>query len=204
MAIFRPQGSSSTGNSFYGICEIAILGVEDKSSNFEWADIYLDIEVKQKGSDYTKQLRIAGELEKDTNGKISGGSVLKRMYNFFDIIGEKAGLTVDNKWEDEDGNAIDNIASYLNQSHVGAVMPDTEPDFNYLAYVYKDKPKEKGGKVYTRVFHRIQNNDEKGRQSLASEVKWFKDKGFIKEATESDISAPKQNVEMSSEGIGNL
>ena len=204
MAIFRPQGSSSAGNSFYGICEIAILGVEDKSSNFEWADIYLDIEVKQKGSDYTKQLRIAGELEKDTNGKISGGSVLKRMYNFFDIIGEKAGLTVDNKWEDEDGNAIDNIASYLNQRHVASVMPDTEPDFNYLAYVYKDKPKEKGGKVYTRVFHRIQNNDEKGRQSLASEVKWFKDKGFIKEATEADISTPKQNVEMSSEGIGNL
>ena len=204
MAIFRPQGSSSTGNSFYGICEIAILGVEDKSSNFEWADIYLDVEVKQKGSDYTKQLRIAGELEKDTNGKISGGSVLKRMYNFFDIIGEKAGLTVDGNWEDEDGNAIDNIASYLNQRHVASVMPDTEPDFNYLAYVYKDKPKEKGGKVYTRVFHRIQNNDEKGRQSLASEVKWFKDKGFIKEATEDDISTPKQNVEMSSEGIGNL
>ena len=204
MAIFRPQGSSSSGSNFYGMCNIAILNFEEKSSEYKWADIYLDIEIKQEGSDYTKQLRIAGDLERDTNGKISGGSVLKRMYNFFDIIGEKAGLTVDGNWEDEDGNAIDNIASYLNQRHVASVMPDTEPDFNYLAYVYKDKPKEKGGKVYTRVFHRIQNNDEKGRQSLASEVKWFKDKGFIKEATEDDISTPKQNVEMSSEGIGNL
>ena len=63
MAIFRPQGSSSAVNNFYGVCEIAILGVEEKSAAFKWADIYLDIEIKQKGSDYTKQLRIAGDIE---------------------------------------------------------------------------------------------------------------------------------------------
>ena len=127
MAIFRPEGSSSSNNNFYGVCEIAILGFEDKSSDFEWADIYLDVEVKQRGSDYTKQLRIVGDLEKDTNGKISGGSVLKRMYNFFDIIGEKAGLTVDGKWEDESGDSISNIAAYLNQKHVAPVLPGSPP-----------------------------------------------------------------------------
>tara|TARA_R110002110_G_scaffold256996_3_gene472942 strand:- start:21153 stop:21767 length:615 start_codon:yes stop_codon:yes gene_type:complete len=204
MAIFRPQGSSSTGNNFYGICEIAVLGIEDKSSNYEWADIYLDIEIKQKGSDYTKKLRIAGDLEKDHNGNISGGSVLKRMYNFFDIIGEKAGLTIEGKWEDETGAPIGNIATYLNQRHVAPVMPDSDPNFDYLAYVYKEKPKEKGGKVYSRVFHRVQRNDDTGRKKLESDVQWFKNKGFIKEATEEDTSTPKQNVEMSSEGIGNL
>ena len=52
MAIFRPTGGESSGNNFYGVCEIAILNFEEKSSQFEWADIYLDIEVKQKGSDY--------------------------------------------------------------------------------------------------------------------------------------------------------
>ena len=83
-------------------------------------------------------------------------------------------------------------------------MPGTDPDFNFIAYVYKEKPKEKGGKVYTRVFHRIQNNDDKGRLQLESDVKWFKNKGFLKEATEEETSTPKQNVEMSSEGIGNL
>ena len=204
MAIFRPQGGSSSVNNFYGICEIAVLNIEEKSSKYEWADIYLDIEIKQKGSDYTKQLRIAGDLEKDTNGKISGGSVLKRMYNFFDIVGEKAGLTVDGTWEDENGKAIDNIASYLNQRHIAPVMPDTDPDFDYLAYIYKEKPKEKGGKVYSRVFHRIQRNDDLGRKTLESDVKWFKDKGFLKEATQADTSTPQQNVEMSQEGIGNL
>ena len=203
MAIFRPEGSSSSGSNFYGICEIAILGFVDKSSEFKWADIYIEIEVKQKGSDYSKNIRIAGDLEK-SDGKITGGSVLKRMYNFFDIIGEKAGLTVEGMWEDEDGNDIKDIAAYLNQRHVGAVMPDTDPDFNYLAYVYKEKPKEKGGKVYSRVFHRVQENGDIGRKKLESDVKWFKDKGFLKEATEADVSTPKQNVEMSSEGIGNL
>ena len=203
MAIFRPEGGSSSGSNFYGVCEIAILGFTDKSSEFKWADVYIDVEIKQKGSDYTKNIRIAGDLEK-SDGKITGGSVLKRMYNFFDIIGEKIGLTVEGMWEDEDGNDIKDIAAHLNQRHVASIMPDTDPDFNYLAYVYKEKPKEKGGKVYSRVFHRIQQNNDKGRQVLESEVKWFKDKGFIKEATEDDISTPKQNVEMSQEGIGNL
>ena len=202
MAIFRPESGSSSSNSFYGICEVAIIGFEDRSSEFKWADIYLDIEVKQKGSDYTKQLRIVGDLEK-TNGKISGGSVLKRLYNFFDIIGEKAGLTVDGKWETEDGEEIHDIARYLNQKHASEVMPDTDPDFNYVAYVYKEKPKQKGGKVYTRVFHRIQTNDDNGKKQLDSDVKWFKDKSFLKEASEEDVT-PTQNVEMSSEGIGNL
>ena len=202
MAIFRPESGSSSNNSFYGICEVAIIGFEDRSSEFKWADIYLDIEVKQKGSDYTKQLRIVGDLEK-ANGKISGGSVLKRLYNFFDIIGEKAGLTVDGKWETEDGEEIHDIARYLNQKHASEVMPDTDPDFNYVAYVYKEKPKQKGGKVYTRVFHRIQTNDDNGKKQLDSDVKWFKDKSFLKEASDEDVT-PTQNVEMSSEGIGNL
>ena len=203
MAIFRPEGGSSSGSNFYGVCEIAILGFTDKSSEFKWADVYIDVEIKQKGSDNTKNIRIAGDLEK-SDGKITGGSVLKRMYNFFDIIGEKAGLTVEGMWEDEDGNDIKDIAAHLNQRHVASIMPDTDPDFNYLAYVYKEKPKEKGGKVYSRVFHRIQQNNDKGRQVLESDVKWFKDKGFLKEATEDDISTPQKNVEMSQEGIGNL
>ena len=202
MAIFRPESGSSSNNSFYGICEVAIIGFEDRSSEFKWADIYLDIEVKQKGSDYTKQLRIVGDLEK-SDGKITGGSVLKRLYNLFDIIGEKAGLTVDGKWETEDGEEIHDIARYLNQKHASEVIPDTDPDFNYVAYVYKEKPKQKGGKVYTRVFHRIQTNDDNGKKQLDSDVKWFKDKSFLKEASDEDVT-PTQNVEMSSEGIGNL
>ena len=90
MAIFRPETKSSGGSNFYGITPIAILGFEDKSNEFDWADLFIDVEVKQQGSDYTKSLRIAGNIEKDANGKITGGTALKRVYGFFDVIGEKS------------------------------------------------------------------------------------------------------------------
>lgn len=204
MAIFRPEGTTSSGNSFYGNCEIALINFEDKSSEFEWADIYIDVEIKQKGSDYSKQLRITGNIDKDSNGKITGGSALKRIYNFFDIIGEKAGLTVDGKWENEEGEEIFDIAKYLNQKHAMNVIPGTEPDYPYLAYIYKEKPKQPGAKVYSRVFYRIQNNDAQGVKKLDDDVSWFRSKGFLKEATENDIKTPEKSVEMSQSGIGNL
>ena len=203
MAIFRPAGTSS-GSNFYGITEIALMNFEDKSSDFEWADLYLDVEIKQKGSDYTKQLRITGNLEKDAKGKLTGGNALKRMYGFFDVIGEQAGMNVDGVWEDANDTAIDNIASHLNQGHAALVMPDQEPEYNYLAYVYKEKPKTPGAKVYSRVFYRIQKNDKDGRRKLEEDVKWFKGKGFIKEATETDMATPQKSIEMSSSGVGNL
>lgn len=204
MAIFRPKGTTSSGSNFYGITEIALMNFEDKSSDFEWADLYLDVEIKQKGSDYTKQLRITGNLDKDAKGKLTGGNALKRMYGFFDVIGEQAGMNVDGVWEDAGDNAIDNIASHLNQGHAALVMPDQEPEYNYLAYVYKEKPKTPGAKVYSRVFYRIQKNDKDGRRKLEEDVKWFKGKGFIKEATETDMATPQKSVEMSSSGVGNL
>jgi|TARA_R110000824_G_scaffold7653_3_gene34559 hypothetical protein len=205
MAIFRPEETKSSGvSNFYGFTPIAILGFEDKSDQFDWADLFLDVEVKQEGSDYQKSLRIAGNLEKDINGKITGGTALKRVYGFFDVIGERAGLNVDGNWEDADGKKITNIATHLNQAHSQNVMPGGDLEFNFLAYVYKEKPKTTGAKVYSRVFYRIQPNTDEGRQKLEADVKWFKSKGFIKEATEADINTPQQSVEMSASGVGNL
>lgn len=205
MALFKPTGSTSTGSNFYGITEIAIMNFEDKSKDFDWADLYLDVEIKQKGSDYTKQLRITGNLEKDANGKLTGGNALKRMYGFFDVIDEKAGMNVDGNWEDAEDKQIDNIAAHLNSKHGDLSMPGQEPDeYKYLAYVYKEKPKTPGAKVYSRVFYRIQKNNTDGRQKLEEDVKWFKGKGFIKEASETDMATPQASVEMSASGVGNL
>ena len=202
MAIFKPESSGSF-TDYLGICEIALMSFTDKSKDFEWADIFIEVTVKQKGSDYDKPLQIKGSLERE-NGVVTGGSVLKRMYHFFEQIGCSAGINVQGNWEDENGDEIKDIASYLNQHHSSLVMPDTDPDFNYLAYVYKEKPKQKGGKVYSRVFHKVQKNDLVGRTQLESDVKWFKNKGFLKEASESDTQTPTQSVEMSQNGIGNL
>ena len=74
MAIFKPEMKESTGgNKFTGICKFAIINFEDKSGMFDWADLYLDVEVKQEHSDYSRKLQIKGSFEKDSSGNITGG-----------------------------------------------------------------------------------------------------------------------------------
>ena len=106
MAIVRPKTSTGGGNKYYGICEANIIGYTDKSTNFHWADIFIEVEIKQKDSDYTKKLQIAGSLDRDSDGKVSGGSVLNRMYKFFDVIDCKVGVNLEGNFEDEDGTPV--------------------------------------------------------------------------------------------------
>ena len=205
MGIIRPtsKGSNETSN-YYGICDIAILGFTDKSENYDWADVYLEVDVKQKGSDYTKTIRLAGSLDRDPDGSVTGGSVLNRLYHFFDVLGVSAGINAQGAFETEDGKPIEDIAKYLSDNHsVGTEEPTSFP---YLAYVYKEKPKQTGGKVYTRVHYKINANSEEGRRKLTDDVNWFKSKGFIKEAK---LEEPKTTVEemdeiFGSDAIGNM
>tara|TARA_R100000458_G_scaffold20571_1_gene18368 strand:+ start:278 stop:889 length:612 start_codon:yes stop_codon:yes gene_type:complete len=184
MAIFKPKTTESV--NYYGVCDIAVLGFSDFSSKYDWADIYLDVEIKQKGSDYTKSIRIAGSFEKEPDGSIKGGSVLSRLYHFFDIVGIQAGVNAQGGWETEDGKAIENIADYLNANHA---LDNREPKtFPYLAYVYKEKPKKAGDKVYTRVHHKIQPNSPEGRTKLEADMDWLKKKGYLKEAKENEAN----------------
>ena len=205
MGIIRPtsKGSNETSN-FYGICDIAILGFRNKSENYDWADVYLEVDVKQKGSDYTKTIRLAGSLDRDPDGSVTGGSVLNRLYHFFDVLGVSAGINAKGDFETEDGTPIEDIAKYLSDNHsVGSEEPT---NFPYLAYVYKEKPKQAGGKVYTRVHHKINVNSEEGRRKLTDDVNWFKSKGFIKEAKLEDPKSTVEEMEevFGSDAIGNM
>ena len=49
MALVKPANlkSSTSHTNYYGICDIAILDFKDKSAQYDWADIYLDITIKQ-------------------------------------------------------------------------------------------------------------------------------------------------------------
>ena len=152
------------------MCAIALNNFEDKSSQFDWADIFIDVTVNQEGREYTRNLKIAGSFEKDASGNITGGSVLKRMYTFFDAIGCKAGLTVKGKWEDEKGKAIEDIAEYLNTHFAQTAMPDAGLDYDYLAYIYKEKPKKAGDKAWTRVYHKIYCNSDVNKAKLEATV----------------------------------
>tara|TARA_R110002020_G_scaffold85627_6_gene211225 strand:+ start:40 stop:636 length:597 start_codon:yes stop_codon:yes gene_type:complete len=194
MAIFRP--AMNTGTSFFGICEVNILSFKDRSEEFDWADVFIDVTVKQKGSEYTRNIKLAGSFDKDASGDITGGSVLKRIYTFFDAIGCKAGLNVKGDWETEDGTLIDNIEEWLNTQWINPNIDAENPD--YVAYVFKEKPKKVGDKAWTRVYHKIYKNDEANKAKLADDVKWLKGKGVIKEA----IDEPMNSVGSTLQGSG--
>lgn len=198
MAIFRP--AMSQGNNFFGICEINILSFKDRSEEFDWADVFLDVTVKQKGSEYTRNIKLAGSFDKDGDGNITGGSVLKRIYTFFDAIGCKAGLNVQGNWEKEDGTSIENIEDYLNREWINPNIDEDAPD--YLAYVYKEKPKKLGDKAWTRVYHKIYSNEEANKGKLADDIKWLKGKGVIKEASDEPTSSSGSSLQGS--GLDNL
>ena len=200
MAIFRPKMVSVGGSSFFGICEINILSFKDRSHEFDWADLFLDVTVKQKGSEYTRNIKLAGSFDKDADGNITGGSVLKRMYVFFDAMGCKVGLNVKGEWEKEDGTKIENIEDYLNQEWVNPLLDDDAMD--YIAYVYKEKPKKIGDKAWKRVYHKIYKNEEANKGKLADDVKCLKGKGIIKEASDQPTQSSGNSLEGS--GLSNL
>ena len=176
MALFKPKQSSG-GGKFTGICETHVVGFKDRSDEFDWADVFIEVEIGLKDSEYTRNLRIRGSFDKDDKGNITGGSVINRMYKFFGDVGCTAGITVQGIWEAENGEAIDNIEDYLNKNHVG-----NSQTFPYLAYIYKEENK-KSGKTFNSVHYRMFPNTSKGKTDLASHVQWMKTNGYLKEAT---------------------
>ena len=201
MAIFKPIEKPQFDNSkFSGICKFAIVGFEDKSSLFDWADVFIEVEVKQEFSDYTRKLSIKGSFEKDGNGLVTGGSVLKRIYNFFEAIGCTAGINVAGNWEKEDGDKIEDIAQYLERFSENP-MPDTDiENYPYIAYFYKEMPKKPGAKSYTSVWPKVYTSSEENKKKLQSDIDWLKGKGFLKELTDEVVNAPA----MSGNSLSNL
>tara|TARA_R110002020_G_scaffold259996_1_gene474170 strand:+ start:2803 stop:3390 length:588 start_codon:yes stop_codon:yes gene_type:complete len=195
MAIFRPEVKESSGTSFLGVIEVGIIGFTNRSKEFDWADLFIDIELSVKNSEYSNKMSIIGSLEKDSSGSITGGSVLNRMYKLFDAVGCKAGLTIKGKFEDEHGNEIADIASYLNERF-------TTKNEQYVAYCYKKKPKP-GKKVYTEVYPRLYPNSGEGKNQCDSDATWLKEKGVIKEADASDMPQKNDN-QLADNALNNL
>lgn len=179
MAIFRPTEKATPAN-FLGIIEVGIINYADKSKEFEWADVFIEVELSVKNSEYSNKTSLLGSLDKDASGNITGGSVLKRMYKFFDAIGCSAGLSVQGKWEDANGVAIENIEKYLNDNF-------TTKGEEFVAYAYKKKPKPGSDKVYTEVYPRLYPNSQEGKEQCRKDVAWLKQKGIIKEADATDM-----------------
>lgn len=202
MAIFKPEmPSSGSSSSFTGICEFGLIEFEDKSGQFDWADLFLEVKVRQKGSDYDRTMQIKGSFEKEA-GKITGGSCLKRLYQFFSEIGCEAGITVDGSWESSDGQTIDNIASYLNEHFIKS-NPVDGPSHDYIGYFYQEQPKVPGGKSYTRVWNKIMKNTEDNKGKLEKDAQWMKAQGYIKEMTDT-VPNGAVTTGLSGNGLSNL
>jgi len=198
MAIFKPETSNGTFTDYHGICEFGLLGFKDKSEDFDWADMFIEVQIQQKDSDYERTLQIKGSYEKE-NGKITGGSVLKRMYQFFSELGCNAGVNVKGGWEDEKGDKIEDIAKYLNDNFIKGNSTYI-PKMDFIGYFYKEQPKTPESKSYTRVWNKIYRNTEANKAKLQSDVNWMKTKGYIKEITD---EVPVK-TEMSGNGLANL
>ena len=182
MAIFKPE-NKSTPSGFLGPIEVGIIGFTDRSGEYDWADVFIEMELSVKNSDYSNKMSILGRLDKDSSGNITGGSVLNRLYRFFEAVGCNAGLNLKSEWEDEHGNIIEDIDAYLNERYT----TNTE---NYTAYAYKKKPKP-GKKVYTEVYPKLYLNTRGGKAQCEKDIDWLKGKGYIKEADASDM--PQKN-----------
>ena len=183
MAIFKPEvKSNSNFTSFTGICELGITGFEDKSQDFDWADLFLEISVKQKDSEYERKTQIKGNFEKE-GGKITGGSCLKRLYQFFDEIGCEAGINTDGGWEDETGKEIEDIAKYLNDNFVKP-SKDYEPPMDFIGYFYKEQPKKPGKTAYNKAHYKLYPVGGDNENKLKNDIDWMKSKGYIKEYDE--------------------
>ena len=195
MAIFRPEEKKTSVGGFLGLMEVGIIGFKDRGGEFDWAPMFLEAELSIKGSEYSNTLALMGSFDKDTSGNITGGSVLNRMYKLFDAIGCNAGLTVKGKFEDEHGNEIADIASYLNERF-------TTQSEQYVAYCYKKKPKP-GKKVYTEVYPRLYPNSQEGKTQCEADATWLKERGVIKEADASDMPQKNDN-QLADNALNNL
>lgn len=203
MAIFKPEVTSNKPfTSFLGVCEFGILEFTDKSGDFDWCDLFLEMKVKQKDSDYERTMQIKGSYDKE-GGKITGGSCLKRLYQFFDEIGCGAGINVDGGWEDPEGNEIKDIAKYLNDNFIKG-SSDYEPSMDYIGYFYREHPKTPGAKSYTRMWNKIYRNSEDNKTKLQEDANWMKSKGYIKEMKDTDVVPNSGGNTLSGSGLANL
>ena len=194
MAIFKPQ-SVSTPSGYLGPIEVGIIGFKDRSAEFDWSDVFIEVELSVKNSEYTSKMAVLGRLDFDGDGKVAGGSVLKRMYNMFESIGCDAGLNLDAKFEDSDGKEISDIGDYLEKRF-------TNKGEKYTVYAYKKKPKP-GKKVYTEIYPRLYPLGDSAVAKCLSDVAWLKSKGVIKEADASDMPIKDDNT-LATSALNNL
>ena len=199
MAIMRSNISKGEGGNWLGIKKASLKSVEDLSSKYDWADIYLMLEFETEGSKYTRPCKLVGSFERSPDGNIIDCSLLKRLTYACDALGFQGGVNQKGEWVTEDEEPIDDIASFLNSNYSHA----DEPKYEYLTYVYKELAKN--GKVYTRIHPRFVKDGNGAHAELKSYIDFLTSKGFLKEANDDQGAAnPETELELDGLEIANL
>lgn len=194
---YRPKDldKSSGGSKFLGFLPVGLVSYEDRSSEYDWADVYLSVTLQSEGSQYPVEMKIVGSYDREPGGNIESCTLLKRVYWLFDAIGFQGGPNVQGEWVDEEGNPIDNIENHLNEKYLGNPLV---PKMDYYAYVYKEPGKKDPSKAYTTVYPRLVSNTEKNRSELESYIAFLKGKNLIKEVTSTNtIATPNSSPQTS-------
>ena len=178
MARFRPVETGGNG-SFGGFMEAQIVDFSNRTEEFEWAELFIDVTMQVPKSQYPVIYSLKGTYEREDDGKIKSCTLLNKVYYLLDAIGCKGGPNVEGAWENEDGELIEKIDTYLNQNFLGE-NPLKNENYPYCIYVYKEWVESKD-KAYTRVCPKIVMNTEKGMADLKSYVAFLKQKNIIKE-----------------------
>lgn len=178
---FRPseiETSSGTG-SYLGIIPVTITNFEDRTSEFDWADMFIDITLTSPNSQYPYTMSVLGSYDKEPNGNIKTCSLLKRVYNLFDSIGFEGGPNKEGALVDKEGKLIDNFEKYLHDNFLKQLG-------NKTLYAYAYKEQAKNGKVYTKVYPKFGTSES----DLEGYVNFLKSKNLIKEVSESGNVVP--------------
>lgn len=176
---YRPQITQPSG-AWLGFQDAQIVDFEDKSEQYDWADVFIQVTFKIPTSQYPVNYHLKGSYERNNDGTIKETSLLKRIYYLFDAIGCTGGPDKEGKWVDEDDKPIENISNYLNKYLTPNALNGN--DTPYYIYVYKERGKD--GKNYTRVATKIVKNESRQRKDLESWIAFMKGKGYLKEVTE--------------------
>ena len=200
MALFKP--ATKKGTRYTGLCKSAIVGFEDRSGQYEFGDLLLEVHLKQEGQEWPRKMSIMGVIEKDpTTNVVTGGNAFTRLYAFFEAIGCKAGLNIKGDWEDENGDVITDIAEYLTARYAQDANAK-DLNFDYYAYYYKEAPKGPNKKSYVRVMPMLTRANKEGEQNIMQSVEWRKSKGFLKEWDET--MAPTESADIGLGALENL
>ena len=182
MALFKPEATTTSSN-FSGICACTIVDIEDKSADFDWADIYLQVTLLQDGSKYTRRANIVGGFEKEPNGNVSSNFNDSYILTIDSAGTEANGNVISSGFYIAKGNKIDNIADFLSQYCEDWDGETPGKDGKYLAYFYKQAPKKPGKQAYNVAHYKMYPNGGNCREQLQKDIDWMKSRGYIKEDT---------------------